>query len=400
MSHAVYDKGVIRNIILESQHLLKKSPAPIEDIVSDICGLQYDPYPAIHLNQYIMLWNRKKDFAPKQLDIAAYREFKVIEAWAFRRNMFFVPYNEFALYRAAAKKIVRWGTSDEGWLNDTDSPQVQAAEQELKAGLTGLQGMTPKQIWEHLGLSDEWHKYRREHDMNYNLPIFQAFYRLVRKRDLIVCGRNPGTFKEPVYVLKENVGITEWPNQKIDEGQALAWMVEKLISALGVTDPIHVSHISGLTTRDVSPIFQELLSEKRILQLPYKIGRKNYYIHSGKADLLNAKSMEGSDEVRLISPMDTIVRDKKWLETFFDYSFSFEYFQKKGMKWPLSILVGNQFVGYIDCKMEWKAKRFFIKEKTILNSAFQESKPIDSAIQELASFHGAKEIIEEGESYK
>lgn len=107
MSDTVYDISVIRNVILESQRLLNKSSESIEDIVSDICGLQYDPYPAIHLNQYMMLWNRKKDFAVEQLDTAAYKEFKVIEAWTFKRNMFFVPYNEFALYRAATRKVVR-----------------------------------------------------------------------------------------------------------------------------------------------------------------------------------------------------------------------------------------------------------------------------------------------------
>lgn len=394
MSDTVYEISVIRNVILESQHLLNKSSGSIEDIASNICGLQYDPYPAIHLNQYIMLWNRKKDFTAEQLDTAAYKEFKVIETWAFRRNMFFVPYNEFALYRTATKRIIRWGNSDEGWLNDTDNPQVQAAESELKKSLTGLPGMTPRQIWEHLNLSYEWNKYRREHDNNYNLPIFRAFYRLARKRDLVVCGRNPGTFKEPVYILKENVGIIDWPNQEVDENQAVTLLVEKLISSLGVTDPVHISHISGIATRDISPIFQELLSEKKILPLPYKIGRKNYYIHSSKANLLDTKSIDNSDEVRLISPMDTIVRDKKWLETFFDYSFSFEYFQKKGMKWPLSILVGNQFVGYIDCKMDRKTKRFIIKEKNIFDSAFKYYKGIDSAVRDLAYFHEAQEIIE------
>ncbi len=67
MSNSIYDINVIRNIILESQHLLKKSSDSIENIVSDICGLQYDPNPTIHLNQYMMLWNRKKDFKAEQL---------------------------------------------------------------------------------------------------------------------------------------------------------------------------------------------------------------------------------------------------------------------------------------------------------------------------------------------
>lgn len=60
MSNTNYDINDMRNIILDSQHLLQKSSDSIENIVSDICGLQYDPNPTIHLNQYMMLWNRKK----------------------------------------------------------------------------------------------------------------------------------------------------------------------------------------------------------------------------------------------------------------------------------------------------------------------------------------------------
>ena len=394
MSNINYDINVMRNIILESQHLLKKSSDSIEDIVSDICGLQYDPNPTIHLNQYMMLWSRKKDFKAEQLDIAAYKEFKVIETWTFKRNMFFVASNEYSLYKNATKGIVRWGTSDESWLIAGDSPEIQAAERELKESLTALEGLTVKEIWENLNLSYEWHKYRREHDDSYNLPIFRAFYRLTRRGDLLTCGRNPGTFREPIYILKEKLGFSDWANDSIDEKEAIKCIVEKLIASLGVTDPVHVSHLSGFKTADILPVFEELESEEKISRLPYRIGRKNYYIHSSKIQLLNEKAVEDLCEVRLISPMDTIVRDKTWLNTFFDYSFSFEYFKKKGMKWPLSILVGNQFVGYIDCKMDWRTKKFIIKEKNIFNPAFNNYKGIDAAIEDLAAFHEAKEIIE------
>ena len=394
MSNANQDINIMRNIILGSQHLLKKSSESIEDIVSDICGLQYDPNPTIHLNQYMMLWCRKKDFETKQLDIAAYKEFKIIETWTFKRNMFFVPRNEYSLYKNATKGIVRWGNSDESWLIDGDSPEIQAAERELKDSLTKFGGLTAKEIWDNLNLSFEWNKYRKEHDDSYNLPIFRAFYRLCRKGDLLTCGINPGTFREPVWILKEKVGFPDWTKDLIDEKQAIKCIIEKLTASLGVTDPVHISHLSGYKTADILPIFEELVSEKKIVQLPYKIDRKNYYIHSSKTHLLNTKANEDLCEVRLISPMDTIVRDKTWLKTFFDYSFSFEYFKKKGMKWPLSILVGNQFVGYLDCKMDWKTQKFIIKESNRFNSDFNNYKGIDTAIEELAAFHEAKEIIE------
>ena len=143
------------------------------------------------------------------------------------------------------------------------------------------------------------------------------------------------------------MGFSDWTNDAIDEKQAIKCIVEKLIASFGITDPVHISHISGYKTTDILPIFEELEAEKKITILSYKIGRKYYYVHSSKIPLLNEKAAVNPCEVRLISPMDTIVRDKVWLETFFDYSFTFEYFKKKGMKWLLSILVGNQFVGYI-----------------------------------------------------
>ena len=394
MNQTIHDIAALRSVILDSQHLLTKSDDSIEQIVSDICGLQYDPYPAIHLNQYMMLWNRKKDFEPEQLDTAAYKEFRVVETWAFKRNMFFVPRDEYSLYRQAAKGIERWGSSDESWLAAGETPEVQAAEKELKEHLKNLDGFVARELWDHLNLSFEWDKYRREHDQSYNLPIFQAYYRLIRKGDLLTCGRNPGTFREPVYVLKEKAGFPDWTLDAMDEKEAVRRIIEKLIVSFAVTDPVHIAHISGFKTADVVPVFDDLVSREKIIRLPYKIGRKQYFIHASKAQLLNGMPPEEHHEVKLISPMDTLVRDKAWLTALFDYSFSFEYFKKKGMKWPLSILAGHQFVGYLDCKMDWKTGRFMIKERNIFHHDFHDSRAIDRAIEELAAFHKAKEIIE------
>lgn len=155
----------------------------------------------------------------------------------------FFPTNEFAIYRAALKDVVRWGSSDESWLAAANSPEDLAAEVELKQGLKDQPGMTTRQIWECLHLSDEWDAYvkgRREGDLSFELPIFRAFYRLKRRTDLVTCGRKPGTFKEPLYILKENIGINEWPNAGIGKEDAGAWLMEKLIASFGVTYPVHI----------------------------------------------------------------------------------------------------------------------------------------------------------------
>ncbi len=52
------------------------------------------------------------------------------------------------------------------------------------------------------------------------------------------------------------------------------------------------------------------------------------------------------------------------------------------------------FVGYFDCKMEWRTKRFIIKEKNVFDSAYNDHKGIELALQDLAAFHGAEDIVE------
>lgn len=387
----------VRKLILYSNHLLEKSTRSIEEITSDICGLQYDPNPTIHLNHYMMLWNRKADFKTSDLDQAAYVDFKIIETIAFKRNLFFIPLKEYSVYHAATKGIVRWGTSEELKEQYADNDQDKAAEAELFDKLHNLNGMTAKQIWEELGLIDEWKEYlkgRTENIHRCELPIFHAFFRMVRRSDIITCGRKVGTFREPVYVLRQNVGINEWPDS-IDDANAKLYVIEKIVKAFGITNPTHVSNYTGMTSSEVSQIFQKLKAKDIIIEYPEKVNKKVYYVHSLNFKLLNSDLLQnGDDQVKLLSPMDAFVRDKKWLETFFDYSFSFDYFKKKGMKWPLSILVDNRFVGYLDCKMDWKNRSFIIKEKNIFDNKYVDDYRIKNAIEDLASFHNANRILE------
>lgn len=61
--------------------------------------------------------------------------------------MYFVPSEEYSLYRCATKKIIRWGESDGSWLKKGDCPDVKDAEKELREGLSEFDGLTLNQIW-------------------------------------------------------------------------------------------------------------------------------------------------------------------------------------------------------------------------------------------------------------
>lgn len=67
MYRSNFDINVIRNIILESQHLLHKSTDSIESIISDICGLQYDPNPTITLELIYYALEQKEGFQSRSI---------------------------------------------------------------------------------------------------------------------------------------------------------------------------------------------------------------------------------------------------------------------------------------------------------------------------------------------
>lgn len=111
----------------------------------------------------------------------------------------------------------------------------------MKDRLSVFGSLTAKEIRDKLNPADGRHKYRREHDYSYNLPIFRALYRLVRRGDLLTRGRNPGTFIKLVYIPKEKIGFSDWTADPIDEKEKIERMVEKPIASPGVTVPVHVS---------------------------------------------------------------------------------------------------------------------------------------------------------------
>ena len=63
------------------------------------------------------------------------------------------------------------------------------------------------------------------------------------------------------------------------------------------------------------------------------------------------------------------------------------------MKWPLSILVGNGFAGWIDCRMDRKTGRFIVKEKCVFDEHSNHAGDVEKAIKKLADFHDAKEVV-------
>jgi len=391
-----------RTLILSGQYLLEKDKNHVVQVVSDLSGIQYDPCLILHLNHYLVLWSRVPGFKVTDYDRIAYEERELVEANLFKRNLFIAPTCELDIYNAATERIVRWGKSREQQKSERQSTELLAEEEKLRRAFYEMHSCTKHNLWEHLGLTKAWNAYtesRKQGLLSDYLPIFQVFFNMRITNDIIVCDRLPGTFREPVFALKEDLLKDKSAVIKINNIDAVEAILHKLICSFGITDITHMKAITGLNTEDISMAINSLRNKELITDINVEGLKKTYVAASKLLAVLQQQGARSTDEVSLLSPMEGIIRDKRWLNTFFSYSFSFEYFKKKGMKWPLSILSQNELAGFVDCSFDRKKKRLIVKEINVQKEKTVDMDGLYLSLCSLARLHEADELIVLGAKY-
>lgn len=392
-----------RTLILSGQCLLDKDQNRVVQVVSDLSGIQYDPCPILHLNHYLALWSRVPGFTVKDYDRIAYDEGQLVEANLFKRNLFAVPTRELDLYNAATAKIVHRGGSREQQTCERRSDALLAAEEEtLRQAFHEMYACTEQSLWAYLGLTEAYNAFRERREPGLftgYLPIFQVFYSMRQTNDIVVCGRLPGTFRQPVFTLQEDLQKDRSAVMEMSSTDAVEAVLYKLICSFGITDRTHMKAITGLSGEDISTAMASLKLKEMIADIHVEGLKKTYVSANKRLAVLQQPRMARTDEVSLLSPMEGIIRDKRWLNTFFAYSFQFEYFKKKGMKWPLSILSRNELAGFVDCRFDRKKKRFVVKEINLQKEKAVDKVELYRSLCSLARLHEADELMILGETY-
>jgi uncharacterized protein YcaQ len=161
----------------------------------------------------------------------------------------------------------------------------------------------------------------------------------------------------------------------------------------------HLKAITGLSTEDISMSIASLRFKELISNVNVESLKKTYITASKSITVLQQQVTRIVDEVSLLSPMEGMIRDKRWLNAFFSYSFRFEYFQKKGMNWPLSILSQNELAGFVDCNFDRKMKRLFVNEINVQKEKSVDMDCLYHSLCSLARLHEAGELIISGAKY-
>jgi len=355
-----------RFLVLKKQRLTPstqgKSKEDVVNIVKSLCGIQYDPLPVIAQAHYITLWNRVQGFKEEWLDSLLCDERKLIEFMLMRQTLNIVPTEELPYYYQGTRSVVR-----AGWVQRVINKKEDKISKEILQKIKEKGEVSPK-------------------DFHY-----AAFRPLFYSGKIFIARREKGIFRMPYYRLFSDY-FPYLKLESIDEATARRYLVLKTLSAYGISPSRHIAYWIGYKVKETEEILQELESEGIVTKARIENLQGIHWIKTEDLDNLEV-NIEEEDFVALLTLMDNLIRDRKWLQQLFNYTFKVEYFQKKGMKWHVNILYKNEFLGFINPKID-RARKLFIIKDIILRRELEDEEwnRVLERIKELANFHNAKTI--------
>lgn len=353
-------------LVLKNQRLIPstqgKSKEDLVSVVKSLCGIQYDPLPVIAQAHYITLWNRIKGFREDWLDSLLYEERRLVEFMLMRQTLNIVATGELPYYYQGTRSVAR-----AGWIQHVIDKKEDESSKEILLKLKEKGEVSPK-------------------DFHY-----AAFRPLFYSGKMFIARREKGVFRMPHYRLLSDY----FPNielESVGEVTARKYLVLKTVSAYGISPSRHIAYWIGYKVKETEKILQELEKEGILTKVRIEGLPRPYWIEIQEFNRLEANT-DKENFVALLTLFDNLTRDRKWLQQLFNYTFEVEYFQKKGMKWHVNILYNNEFLGFIDPKIDRPKKLFIIKDLVLKRRLEDEEwKRVLKRIKEFAEFHNAEAI--------
>ena len=223
------------------------------------------------------------------------------------------------------------------------------------------------------------------------------------KGRVMVAGRRG---QERLWDLAERF-LPEWtPRRRLAERTVVRLSAERSLRALGVA---RARDIQNHFTRGRYPGLPEILSalEGRGRIVPVRVAASDgawpgrWFVHAEDLPLLEALESDDGWEPRttLLSPFDNLISDRDRTEIVFGFRFRLEIYVPKGKRqfgfYVMPILHEDRLIGRVDPVVDRKRERLLLNAVHAEPAAPTSSRVvrgIGSAIQDLATFVGAKDV--------
>ncbi|MBI3244052.1 MAG: YcaQ family DNA glycosylase [Chloroflexi bacterium] len=379
-----------RRLAITRQRLAGPRPAPdsngIMDVVRDLGCLQLDPISVVARSHQLVLFSRLGPYNLAHLDTLLWQERQLFEYWAHCASIVLTEdypiFNHFMRHPG-------WSGRVQTWTAQNKKLQQYVLNRIRRHGPLPSRHLEEDGIHPTAWVSTGWTSGRNTSRMLDHLWIGGK---------IMVAGRE-GIQK--LWDLSERC-LPDWtPRDRLTEREVVRRAAQRSIQALGVGTIRHIKyHFTRGSYPGLKNVLAELEAEGNIHRAQVSGLPGEWFIHDDDLPLLDDLAngdWHASRRTTLLSPFDNLICDRARTEQLFNFDFRIEIYTPKAKRkygyYVLPILHGDQIIGRVDPAMDRENERLTLNAVYAEPNAPKSGKPVAQAIEELASFLGANEII-------
>lgn len=385
---------VARRLAIAAQRLAGPQPADpnaaILDTLRQIRCLQLDPIRVVERTQYLVLWSRLGNYDRDHFHRLVHEDRHLFEYWAHCASLVLVedyPIHEYMM-RRHGKSGSAWSKRIATWV------KANAAFRQYILDELAVRGPLRTQDFENSVLvpwsSGGWTSGR---SVGYMLDhLWLTGQIMVAKRNGLERWWDLTERVLPLVTLPSG-----WRDTQVTYDAA-----QKSLRALGIGRERDIQrHFIERRYPQLAKVMQRLQKEQKVLPITVEGWSGDWYIHADTLPLL-AQIQAGDWQPRttLLSPFDNLIRDRDRTELMWDFFYRIEIYVPPAKRqygyYVLPILHGEQLIGRIDPKMDWKKgtltiNALYVEETTVLDEEM--GKAVAQSIADLAQFLGATQLV-------
>lgn len=391
-----------RRLAITRQHLAGPRPttdaAGMLNVIRDLGCLQLDPIAAVAPSHLLVLWSRLGSYDLTTLDTLLWDEQSLFEYWAHCASI--VLTEDYPLHQLRMREYARIaaGESTEARVWHAWIEENAELRQHLLQEIEQRGPLLSREI-EDLAVSD-W----QSDGWNGGRNVGRMLHYLWISGQITVAGRSR-VGGQKLWNLSERV-LPDWtPHDELTDEEYVRIATQRSLRALGVGRLADIrQHFIRFRYPGLPAALKALEAEGRIARVAIAEDGMAWpgvwYVHADDLALLD-RLEDGDWEPRttLLSPFDNLICDRARTELLWDFEFRIEiYVPKEKRRWGyyvLPILHGDRLIGRIDPAMDRKSgtltiNNIYLEADTHLSS--ETTRAVSGAIEELATFLGAREI--------
>ncbi len=190
--------------------------------------------------------------------------------------------------------------------------------------------------------------------------ISHTLFQLFMEGELMVVGRKGF---QKIYGLTERALPSGVDTRRPTREEYIHYLIERDIRAHGLAKASEIGYLIKNSAADINRELATMVEAGELIELAVAGQPQSYYAFPSALEILGAISRER--RIRILSPFDNLIIQRKRLEELFGFSYTLEcYVPKEKRKvgyFSLPLLRGTAFVGQIDLKADRKTKVMRIK---------------------------------------